>query len=458
LLRFGHQLPDNGGREILYRYLQPEDDVDAITAMLHEAYAPLAAQGMRFVASHQDSSTTRKRLGRGTTIVALDGETIVGVITLNDAAKTEGSTFYDRPDVAGFSQFAVRPSHQKFGIGSTLLSLVEDRARSLGVVELALDTSERATRLINLYQSRGYRFVEYVQWSATNYRSVILAKHLPEKSASERFEAHARDWGVSIDQTLSTETSLVGFGSRDGDPVVLKVIRKENSEEWRCGEILRAFDGAGIVTVLEHAPGAALLPRLEPGHNLTALCLEGNDDRATEIIAATIARMSNLDPQIPWVGSIERLEPDYARFRGGADGFIPVSYVDRAEALFVELCATQGIRRLLHGDLHHYNILFDENAGWVAIDPWGAMGEIEFEVGASLRNPVDAPWLLKDPAAIARRLRIYEMRLKCDVDRALKWAFATTVLGILWPVEPDVGQDFRGAFALAAQTMSRLLE
>jgi GNAT superfamily N-acetyltransferase len=146
--------------------------------MLHEAYAPLAEQGMRFVASHQNSDTTRKRIGRGETIVAIDRGKIVGIITLNEAANTEGSPFYDRPDVAGFAQFAVRPSHQNRGIGSTLLRLVEGRARALGVVELALNTSERATLLINLYLSKGYRFIEHVQWSETNYGSVILAKRL----------------------------------------------------------------------------------------------------------------------------------------------------------------------------------------------------------------------------------------------------------------------------------------
>lgn len=146
--------------------------------MLHEAYAPLAQQGMRFVASHQNSDTTRLRMGRGETIVALDGLAIIGIITLKDAANTRGSPFYDRPDVAGFGQFAVRPSDQNRGIGSTLLALVEERALQKGVVELGLDTSEHAFHLIQLYQSKGYRFVEYVQWSATNYRSVLLAKRL----------------------------------------------------------------------------------------------------------------------------------------------------------------------------------------------------------------------------------------------------------------------------------------
>ncbi|RPI55678.1 MAG: GNAT family N-acetyltransferase [Acidobacteria bacterium] len=144
--------------------------------MLHEAYAPLAPQGMRFLATHQDSATTRRRISRGETIVAVDGVSIVGIITLKDTTLTQGSPFYDRPDVAGFGQFAVRPSHQRTGIGSTLLDLVEQRARETGVTFLALDTAENADHLIALYTSKGYAFVEYVQWPDVSYRSVVLAK------------------------------------------------------------------------------------------------------------------------------------------------------------------------------------------------------------------------------------------------------------------------------------------
>ncbi len=77
-LRSGLTLPDESGRGILYRFIQPTDDVDVITDMLHEAYAPLLAAGMRYVASHQDAATTSRRMGKGDTVVALDGQAVVG--------------------------------------------------------------------------------------------------------------------------------------------------------------------------------------------------------------------------------------------------------------------------------------------------------------------------------------------------------------------------------------------
>jgi GNAT superfamily N-acetyltransferase len=126
----------------------------------------------------------------GETIVAEDEALIVGVVTLKHPRDTGGSPFYERPDVAGCGQFAVRPGHQGSGIGSTLLGLVEQRASELGAHQLALDTSEHASDLIALYEAKGFRFVEYVKWRDVNYRSVVLAK------------------GVLIDRSGSSVTSV----------------------------------------------------------------------------------------------------------------------------------------------------------------------------------------------------------------------------------------------------------
>jgi GNAT superfamily N-acetyltransferase len=179
LLITGIEESDKTGAPIRYRFIEASDPVEDITDMLHESYGPLAARGMRFVASHQDSAETRRRIAKGSTIVALGNEgRVVGIVTLAETSTTRGCAFYDRDDVASFGQFAVRPSHQGRGIGSKLLNLVETLAREQGVGELALDTSEHATELIAMYQAKGFRFVEYAQWKSVNYRSMVFSKTL----------------------------------------------------------------------------------------------------------------------------------------------------------------------------------------------------------------------------------------------------------------------------------------
>jgi len=163
----------------IVRPLAPEDSISELTALLHRAYKQLADMGLRFVATYQDDDTTRKRISHSECYVAVMDGKIVGTIKLEPPESTGGSPWYDRPDVAGFGQFGVEPELQGMGIGRTLLAKVEERARELGAAELALDTAEPATHLIELYERWGFRIVETVQWGVTNYRSVVMSKSVP---------------------------------------------------------------------------------------------------------------------------------------------------------------------------------------------------------------------------------------------------------------------------------------
>jgi GNAT superfamily N-acetyltransferase len=152
--------------------------VASITDLLHRSYAPLAAAGMRYLATHQGPEITRSRLLEGESFLTYLGGELIGTITLKPTKAKSRSKWYCTEGVFHFSQFAVDPRFQGLGIGSRVMDRIEARAKELGAVELALDTSERAGHLIETYTRRGYRFIEYVQWEETNYRSVILSKQL----------------------------------------------------------------------------------------------------------------------------------------------------------------------------------------------------------------------------------------------------------------------------------------
>jgi streptomycin 6-kinase len=70
--------------------------------------------------------------------------------------------------------------------------------------------------------------------------------------------------------------------------------------------------------------------------------------------------------------------------------------VNRAAGLLVELSESATDQVVLHGDLHHDNVLRAEREPWLAIDPHGVVGDPGFEVGAMLYNP--------DPARRDREL------------------------------------------------------
>jgi streptomycin 6-kinase len=88
-----------------------------------------------------------------------------------------------------------------------------------------------------------------------------------------------------------------------------------------------------------------------------------------------------------------------------------------------------------YGDLHHYNVVFDSVRGWVAIDPKAVIDEVEYEIGAALRNPIETRELVNSPEYVRRRLERFSEMLDLDFGRTLRWAFAQAVLSAVWSIE-----------------------
>jgi predicted N-acetyltransferase YhbS len=160
------------------RLASAEDDISLLTALLHRAYAQLGNMGLRYKAVDQPDEVTLQRMSAGECYVALLDGTLVGTVLFKPMARTRGSPWLDRPDVASLGQLAVDPAIQKNGLGNRLMTFAETRALESGAREIALDTAEPAAHLRSWYTSRGYRFIEYAQWKHTNYRSVIMSKAL----------------------------------------------------------------------------------------------------------------------------------------------------------------------------------------------------------------------------------------------------------------------------------------
>jgi len=252
-----------------------------------------------------------------------------------------------------------------------------------------------------------------------------------------------------------TASSLIAYGTYHDRSVALKVA-KQAGDEWRAGEILHAFGGHGVVAVHAYSDGAALLERLIPGDSLARLSLDGHDDEATQVLAGVVAKMS-ARPGIHPAVTAEQLAEGFGRYQATKDTQIPAQLVSEAQRMCAWLCATQTQRRLLHGDLQHYNVLFDRRRGWVAIDPKGVLAEMEFELGAALRNPIERPGLFVDAATIARRVSCFVQRLPIDRHRVLAWAFGQAVLSAIWEIEDQLVLAAANASIELAETLRRIL-
>ena len=236
----------------------------------------------------------------------------------------------------------------------------------------------------------------------------------------------------------------------DGTATVLKLSFLEDKEFRTEARALMLFDGQGIAQLLELdlERGAILLERLEPGMSLDTV----EDDREAMDIASDVLRRlwrpAPVDNPFPlvsdWAQGLVRLR----RHFGGGTGPLPARLVEEAETLFTELIPSQAEMNLLHGDLHHGNILAASRRPWLAIDPKGVVGEAAFDTGALLYNPTE---LLDAPSpgkVLERRIAQLAEELVLDCGRVRGWGLSRAVLAGYWGWE-DSGQVWDEALTFA---------
>jgi streptomycin 6-kinase len=254
----------------------------------------------------------------------------------------------------------------------------------------------------------------------------------PSRKLRIRLEDRINAWRIVVDRLAETETSILVFGRRGTQPVVLKVL-KTPGDEWRSGEILDAFGGKGVVRVYDSVSGALLLERLSPGQSLVNMAVSV-DDAATQILAKVIGEMvPRASPAT--VPTVQEWATSFDLYVASGSVQIPEDLLAEAHRVYTYLCRSQSQPRLLHGDLHHDNVLFDSGRGWLAVDPKGVIGELEYEVGAALRNPWESPDLFTRQSVIETRVERLARELNLDAARVLAWGFAQAVLAVIWTVE-----------------------
>ena len=231
----------------------------------------------------------------------------------------------------------------------------------------------------------------------------------------------------------------------DGTLAILKlgVPDRGLNPEFACEAMaLRRFEGRGCVRLLARDPdlGAMVLERAVPGTTLADL---PDDEEATRIAARIMRRLWRPVAAEHPFPTVERWGLGFARMRerfNGGTGPLPEDTTSEAERTFADLVATSSDPVLLHGDLHHWNILRAEREPWLAIDPKGVVGEPAYEVGALLRNMVEPLMQEHDPVDVSRsRLSILADELSIERARLQGWAVAQAVLSAWWDIEDGTG-------------------
>ena len=261
------------------------------------------------------------------------------------------------------------------------------------------------------------------------------------RSLNATAEACAARWSLEVGPPLlPLSYNYVAHATRaDGSRLVLKVCFPD-AEAATERDALRLFDGRGAVHMLDsdEERGALLLERLEPGTKLADSC-ETDDEGATSSAVSVMRSLRRPAPREHDFPSVTRWGEGFKRHRvnfGGATDPLPARLFNEAEALFRDLNDSSAEPVLLHGDLHHENILAARRGPWLAVDPKGVVGEPAYEVGALLRNPIGQILAWPNLARVMeRRISQLSDELGFKRERVRGWGLSQAMLAAVWSCE-----------------------
>ncbi|KUM03197.1 hypothetical protein AWB61_08100 [Chromobacterium sp. F49] len=167
------------------RPLTETDSIDALTALLHRAYAQLGAMGLPYTAVSQSAEVTRRRIAGGHCLLAWHRDELIGTVTVHHPLPASSCPQFRQPDGAVLVQLAVAPDCQGLGLGERLIAAAEAWAQAQGYRAIRLDTAVEAHHLVSRYLRRGYRMEAPLQWPDKPYRSVVMEKRLEPMAGAD---------------------------------------------------------------------------------------------------------------------------------------------------------------------------------------------------------------------------------------------------------------------------------
>ncbi len=218
----------------------------------------------------------------------------------------------------------------------------------------------------------------------------------------------AADWDLELGPPFAM--SNYSYVAPAGDSAVLKVTPPEDDESDEEADALALWNGDGAVRLLrrDRERRALLLERARPGTDISQL----PEDEATAIAVEVGTRLWRPAAEpFRWIGDHVPRWLDQAELADQERrDLIPL-----ARELYASLDVGRAV--LVHGDLHHHNILSSGDR-FLAIDTKAMLGEPEYDVPSFLWNPLGSTMTL---AVTERRLTAFAAA-GLDEQRMRAWA------------------------------------
>lgn len=235
---------------------------------------------------------------------------------------------------------------------------------------------------------------------------------------SADFEPWLARWALTADgDAFSSLNAWLLPVTRGDERAILKI--SHASEEIDGARTMQWWGGQGAARVLALDGEALLLERLTGSRDLSAMARGAEDDAATVAICDVLARLHA--PRVtPLPDTLVPLEEWFSPLAPAAAS-IGGLYSHAAQAA-AELFATSEPPVVLHGDMHHGNVL-DSERGWLAIDPKGLIGDRAYDYANLFCYPWDCT---EAPKRFSRRARIVSTLANIALPRLLNCVIAYT--------------------------------
>ncbi|CAI1654538.1 MAG: aminoglycoside phosphotransferase family protein [Serratia proteamaculans] len=241
-------------------------------------------------------------------------------------------------------------------------------------------------------------------------------------------------WQLQPDgPAFETHSSLLMPVRYQGVAAMLKIAREQ--EEKFGGLLMCWWQGEGAARVLAWHDDGILLERAQGGLSLPQMVRDGDDRQATAILCQVIARLHapraqplpELIPLDQWFNSLWPA----AQAHGGM--------LRLSATVAAELLTSPRELSVLHGDIHHDNVLDFGERGWLVIDPKRLYGERAFDYANIFCNPNYG--IATDPDIFLRRVEQVCQLAGLDRQRLLQWILAWAGLSAAWFMEDGEAAD-----------------
>ncbi|MCB0414321.1 MAG: fructosamine kinase family protein [Bdellovibrionales bacterium] len=256
---------------------------------------------------------------------------------------------------------------------------------------------------------------------------------------SKLVQDYFKKWELApIRLIAQTRTSEIIEVEASNQIYILKVLNEiGRSSERNSPFVLESWNGNGAVKLIKHSDSALLLEKLlEP--NLYELSKNGEEDKASSIFIGIIkkihsVRIDSLSGKLPKLDSIFRYFEKTPEDMESKEIFL------KAHKIGEQLLKSTKREVVLHGDLHHENVLQRISGEYVCFDPKGYIGDPCYEIATILKNPWDYPDISENEQICLDRARSFSESLDLSYERIIAFSFVHMCLSVLWSKVGGVG-------------------